>query len=174
MENIIEGLVCEIASSWKETDGSVNEYYDKKYEGKYKYLTKEGIKLLNNEDKHFSKDGMKIINDKNNISIFELVYENKYKYLSDNGIKMLKENKNFISLDDKEKLQKYKIQDEEIKLMSDYIVNYINKSLSYDSDSQTYYLDMSPYGVMHHSLPVYVNLNKDFLKKYDNSLFSHI
>jgi hypothetical protein len=168
---MIEGLVCEISFSWKETNGNANEYYDKKYEGKYKYLTKKGIKMLNNEDKYFTKEGMKIINDKNNISIFELVYENKYKYLSDNGIKMLKENESFIPLDDKEKIQIYKLQNDEIKLISDYIVDYINKSLTYDDDSETYYLNTTPVGVIHHSLPVYVNLNKDYLKKYDNSLF---
>lgn len=150
MTDSIESIVLEISSSWKDFAISPEDYYDKKFDS---------------------------VNINKKISISDLVYKNKYKNLNEIGIQKLKDNDDFISLDNKEKINNndvtklYNYEYEDIiKPMSEYIVNYIKKSLKLDIQNNVYY-GGSPVGAMAHSLPVYVNLNKEFLKKYDESLF---
>lgn len=154
---MLEYLICELSSTWKSTSGSADDYYNKIYDGL-----------------------------KNKISESELIYKNKYKYLTDIGIEMIKNKKTFISLNNYEKINENeylvflnksykeinnKNYTEVIKDITDYIVNYINNRLEYDDINKIYYLNKSPVGCIDHCLPVYVNLNKDFLKKYNNTLF---
>lgn len=140
----VDYLICELSCSWKSNTGYAKDYYNKIYEGKDSF-----------------------------ISEYELIYENKYKYLTENGIRMLKDKSDFIALDDHVNMKKmFGVNYESmIPEISDCVVDYINYVLSYDSNNQVYYLDEAPVGVMSHSLPVYVNLNKDYLKEYNSSLF---
>lgn len=140
---LVEFLVCEISSSWKGFSGNAVEYYNKKYK---------------------CKGG-------ENASVYDLVYNNKYKELSEEGINMIKAEEYYLSLDNIEEIEILKKDVCRADDIINYIINYTNNFLSWDKKNKIYYLNKTPIGAIDHCLPVYVNLNKDFLKQLTAKLF---